>query len=217
MNMDEKSQALHEVSAERSEQIRKLIRHAERYMDREEWDEAAELCYQVLALDPHNDNAANKLRLVYLRDDLVQEMGRQMFRMFDPEDDRPHQRRHKLGFSYACLSRWEEAQGLDKPPSGESPALVEGRSHLIADYLMGKEGAYNSARQVFDRALFEARDRGAVLYWLARLYAHHGYFVEASEALEQMAALGTLSPEACRLYGEVCWWRDNDHYICWVL
>jgi tetratricopeptide (TPR) repeat protein len=176
------------------------------------------LCYHVLALEPHNENAANKLRLVYLRDDLVREMERQMFRMFDPEDDRPHQRRHKLGFSYACLSRWPGwHRDWDKPPFNESPALMEGRSNLIADYLMGKEGAYNSARQAFDQALTEAHDRGAVFYWLARLYAHHGYFAEAAEALEQMASLGPLSPEACRLYGEVCWWRDNDHYICWVL
>ncbi|MBC8229192.1 hypothetical protein H8E77_06560 [bacterium] len=75
----------------------------------------------------------------------------------------------------------------------------------------------SSVRQAFDRALSEPCDRRAVLYWLARLYSHHGYFIEASEALEQMAALSPLSPEVCRLYGEVCWWRDNDHYICWVL
>lgn len=203
---------------EKNQQIRKLIRRAERHMDCEEWDEVAELCYQVLALEPHNENAANKLRLVYLRDDLVREMGRQMLRMFDPEDDRPHQRRHMLGFSYACLSRWPGwHKNWDKPPSGESLALVEGRSHLIADYLMGKEGAYNSARQAFERALADARDRRAVLYWLARLYAHHGYFAEAAETLEQMADLDALSPEECRLYGEVRWWRDNGHYICWVL
>jgi len=202
----------------KSQQINELIACAERQMDREEWDGVAELCYQVLALEPHNENAANKLRLVYLRDDLVRQMERQMFRMFDPEDDRPHQRRHKLGFSYACLSRWPGwHKDWDKLPSGGSPALVEGRHHLIADYLMGKEGAYNSARQAFDRALAEAHDRRAVLYWLARLYAHHGYFAESAEALEQMAALCTLSPEVCRLYGEVRWWRDNDHYICWVL
>jgi hypothetical protein len=216
--MDEKNQALHEVSAEQSEQIRKIIRRAERHMDCEEWDEVSELCYQVLALEPHNENASNKLRLVYLRDDLVRDMGRQMLRKFNLEDDRPHQRRHMLGFSYACLSRWQGwHKNWSKPPSGESPALMEGRKYLIADYLMGKEGAYNSARQIFDSALAEARDRRAVLYWLARLYAHHGYFVEAAEAIEQMADLDSLSPEECRLYGEVCWWRDNNQYICWVL
>jgi len=36
------------------EQVRQLIRQAEEHMDREEWDEVAELCYQVLALDPVN-------------------------------------------------------------------------------------------------------------------------------------------------------------------
>ncbi|MFQ6014060.1 MAG: tetratricopeptide repeat protein [Anaerolineae bacterium] len=203
---------------EKSQQIRRLISRAERHMDREEWDEVSELCYQVLALDPANENAANKLRLVYLRKDFVQEMERQMFRMFDPEDDQPHQRRHKLGFSYACLSRWPGwYEDWDELPAGESPALEEGRRRLIADYLMGEDGAYNAARRAFDQALAEAHDWRAVLYWLARLYAQHGYFVEAAEALEQMAALGPLSPEACRLYGEVCWWRDNDQYICWVL
>jgi tetratricopeptide (TPR) repeat protein len=200
---------------ETRQQIRKLITRAERHMDREEWDEVAELCYQVLALDPDNENAANKLRLVYLQKDLVREMERQMFRMFDPEDDRPHQRRHKLGFSYACLSRWSGwYEDWDEPPAGESPALEEGRHHLIADYLMGEDGAYDAAHRTFDHALAEAHDRQAMLYWLARLYAHHGYFAEAAETLEQMAALGPLSPEARRLYGEVRWWRDNDQYIC---
>ena len=91
---------------EKRQHLRRLIVRAEQHMDREEWDEVAELCYQVLALEPHNENAANKLRLVHLRDDCVREMGRQMLRLFNPEDDRPHQRRHQLGFSYACLSRW---------------------------------------------------------------------------------------------------------------
>jgi len=207
-----------QTGSERSEAIRKLIRRAERHMDREEWDEVAELCYQVLALDPENENAANKLRLVYLQKDMLREMERQMFRMFDPEDDRPHQRRHKLGFSYRCLSRWSGwDEDCDEPPAGESPVLEEGRHHLIADYLLGEEGAYAAARQSFDQALAAAHDRRTVLYWLARLYAQHGYFAEAAETLEQMAALAPLSAEARRLYGEVRWWRDNDRYICWVL
>ncbi|GEM_PF-2487712 len=61
--------------------------------------------------------------------------------------------------------------------------LEAGRLRLIADYLMGEEGAY----------------------------------AEAVETLERMAALAPLSPDARRLYGEARWWRDNDHYICWVL
>lgn len=36
------------------EQVRQLIRQAEKHIDREEWDAVAELCYQVLALDPDN-------------------------------------------------------------------------------------------------------------------------------------------------------------------
>jgi len=55
------------------EQVRQLIRQAKKHMDREEWDEVAELCYQVLALDPDNRNAENKLRLVYLRKDLLRD------------------------------------------------------------------------------------------------------------------------------------------------
>ena len=130
------------------EQVRQLIRQAEKHMDREEWDEVAELCYQVLALDPDNRNAENKLCLFYLRKDLVREMGRQMFRMFDPEDDRPHQRRHKLGFSYACLSRWEGWLDLDwdKPPAEVAETLEAGRLRLITDYLMG-EGEHTPRRE----------------------------------------------------------------------
>jgi len=201
------------------EQVRRLIRRAEEHMDRKEWDEVAELCYQVLALDPDNENAENKLRLVYLQKDLLRDMGRQMLRLFDPEDDRPHQRRHKLGFSYACLSRWPGWLDLDwdKPPAEVAETLETGRLRLIADYLMGEEGAYAEARATFDQALAEAEDKAAVLWWLSKIYAHHGYFAEAVEALEQMAALAPLSAEARRLYGEARWWRDNDRYICWVL
>jgi tetratricopeptide (TPR) repeat protein len=201
------------------EQVRQLIRQAEEHMDREEWDEVAELCYQVLALDPDNRNTENKLRLVYLRKDLLREMERQMFRLFDPEDHRPHQRRHKLGFSYACLSPWEGWLELDweEPPAEVAETLEAGRRRLIADYLMGEERAYAAAQAAFDQALAAADDKAAVLWWLGKIYAHHGYFAEAVEVLEQMAALRPLLPEALRLYGEVHWWRDNDRYICWVL
>ncbi len=201
------------------EQVRQLIRQAEKHMDREEWDEVAELCYQVLALDPDNRNAENKLRLVYLRKDLLRDMERQMFRMFDPEDDRPHQRRHKLGFSYACLSPWEGWLELDwdQPPAEVAETLEAGRLRLIADYLMGEEGAYAAAQAAFDQALAAADDKAAVWWWLGKIYAHHGYFVEAVETIELMADPGPLSPEARRLYGEARWWRDNDCYICWVL
>lgn len=201
------------------EQVRQLIRQAEEYMDCEEWDEVADLCYQVLALDPDNRNAENKLRLVYLRKDLLRDTERQMFRTFDPEDDRPHQRRHKLGFSYACLSPWEGWLELDwdQPPAEVAETLEAGRLRLITDYLMGEEGAYAEARVAFDQALAAADDKTSVLWWLGKIYAQHGYFAEAAETLEQMAALSSLSPDARRLYGEVRWWRDNDRYICWVL
>ncbi len=201
------------------EQVRQLIRQAEKHMDREEWDEVAELCYQVLALDLDNRNAENKLRLVYLRKDLLRDMERQMFRLFDPEDDRPHQRRHKLGFSYACLSSWEGWLELDwdEPPAEVAETLEAGQHRLIADYLMGEEEAYAEARVAFDQALAAAEDKAAVLWWLGKIYAQHGYFAEAAETLEQMAALRPLSSDARRLYGEVRWWRDNDRYICWVL
>jgi len=203
----------------RGEQVRQLIRQAEDYMDREEWDEVAELCYQVLALDPDNRNAENKLRLVYLRKYLLRDMERQMFRMFDPEDDRPHQRRHKLGFSYACLSPWEGWLELDwdQPPAEVAETLEAGRLRLIADCLMGEEGARAEACAAFDQALAAADDKAAVLWWLGKIYAHHGYFAEAAETLGQMAALSPFSPDVRRLYGEVRWWRDNDRYICWVL
>lgn len=110
-------------------------------MDREEWDEVAELCYQVLALDPDNGNAENKLRL------------------FDPEDDCPHQRRHKLGFSYTCLSRWPGWLELDwdEPPAEAAETLETGQRRLIAYYLMGEEEAYQAAREAFDQALAAER------------------------------------------------------------
>ena len=63
--------------------IAKLIKQAEHFIDHREWDEAAARCYQILALDPDNLNAQNKLTLIYLQRELVEDMRRAVSRLFD--------------------------------------------------------------------------------------------------------------------------------------
>ena len=87
--------------------IAKLIEQAEHYIDHHDWDEAAVRCYQILALDGENVNAQNKLRLIYLQRDLVDDMRNAVERLSDPDDASPHQYRRRLAFSYRVLSRWE--------------------------------------------------------------------------------------------------------------
>ena len=91
----------------RTRTIAKLIKQAEHFIEHRDWDEAAVRCYQILALDGDNADAQQKLRLIYLQRELVDDMRNSVERLSDPDDASPHQYRRRLAFSYRVLSRWD--------------------------------------------------------------------------------------------------------------
>ena len=218
-----------------NQKFEELVERANRHMDREEWYEAAECCYQALTIDPRDDHVDNKLLLIYLQKPVFEDMERAMYRLMNPGDRGPHNSRRRLAYSYRVLSRrmaplalldepgiggWDLEEDLSSELESVLGLLEEGRSTLIVDYCIGEEGAYEKAERAFGEAMAQARDRPAVLWWLARMYASHGFFKESARVLADLGPDMAHHPDGelvKRLYAEMRWWRDNARWIVWAI
>lgn len=192
-------------------------------LEQDDWDGAAELAYEALTIDATYDRAINALLRCYLHRDTLREMQHALLKLFDPEDDRPHQRHRVLTYSYRVLSHarlWDEWDPFDLPSelADVRDALEEGLSDLNAAYTVGEEGAFEKARAQFAqaRARCPAGQRDALLWWLARLYAHYGFFEESAAMLTALRVSGPGDADVQRLWAEVTWWRDNGKWLPWI-
>jgi thioredoxin-like negative regulator of GroEL len=201
-----------------SRTIARLIKQAEHFIDHQEWDEAAVRCYQILALDPDNRSANNKLTVIYLQRELVQDMRKALRRLFDPDDESPHQRRRMLAFSYRVLSRWPgwlKAGLEDTPPVRE---LEEAAQIINHAYLLGDDSELLRAwNQYTDLAAKHAPARGEIHWWMAKQYAEHGFFADAAEVLTELLGLCPADHDARYVLAEMRWWRDHSDALVWVL
>jgi tetratricopeptide (TPR) repeat protein len=197
--------------------IAKLIEQAEHFIDHHDWDEAAVRCYKILALDPVNTNAQNKLRLIYLQHDLVEDMRNAVQRLSDPDDASPHQYRRRLAFSYRVLSRWE---GWLEDDQEQTPVddLEEVAQILNAAYLHGDDRDLLQAWNGYVEACAKyPRERQAVQWWMAKQYAQRGFFADAAEVLTEMLGRSPDSPDARYVLAEMRWWRDHADCIAWLV
>lgn len=197
--------------------IARLIEQAEHFIDHRDWDEAAVRCYQILALDGQNVNAQNKLRLIYLQRDLVEDMRNAVERLSDPDDASPHQYRRRLAFSYRVLSRWEGwlEDDLEQTPVD---ALEEVAQILNAAYLHGDDDDLQQAWSLYVQTCAKhARERRAVQWWMAKQYAQRGFFADAAEVLSEMLSRGPDDPNARYVLAEMRWWRDHADCIAWLV
>ena len=197
--------------------IARLIKQAEHFIDHREWDEAATRCYQILALDPANRNASNKLTLIYLQRELVDDMHKALQRLFDPNDLSPHQTRRMLAFSYRVLSRWP---GWLKNDIEETPPMreLEEAAHIINHaYLLGDDVDLLSAwNRYTDLVVKHAASRCAIRWWMAKQYAEHGFFADAAEVLTDLLYECPDDHDARYMLAEMRWWRDRSDTIVWV-
>ena len=196
--------------------IARLIEQAEHFIDHHDWDEAAVRCYKILALDPDNENAQNKLRLIYLQHDLVEDMRSAVQRLSDPDDASPHQYRRRLAFSYRVLSRWE---GWLEDDQEQTPVddLEEVAQILNAAYLHGDDRDLLQAWNGYVEACAKyPRERESVQWWMAKQYAQRGFFADAAEVLAEMLGRGPDNPDARYVLAEMRWWRDHADCIAWL-
>jgi hypothetical protein len=193
-----------------------LIKQAEHFIDHRDWDEAAVRCYQVLALDHGNVDAQQKLRLIYLQRELVDDMRNAVLRLADPDDASPHQYRRRLAFSYRVLSRWE---GWLQDDQEQTPVdqLEEVAQILNAAYLHGDDrqllDAWNGYVEACTRHSQRRRD---IQWWMAKQYAQRGFFADAAEVLAELLARGPDDPDARYVLAEMRWWRDHADCIAWL-
>jgi tetratricopeptide (TPR) repeat protein len=201
----------------RTRTIAKLIKQAEHFIEHRDWDEAAVRCYQILALDGDNADAQQKLRLIYLQRELVEDMRNSVERLSDPDDASPHQYRRRLAFSYRVLSRWDGwlQDDLEQTPVDELEAVAQ---MLNAAYLHGDDDdlltAWNHYIEICER---HSAQRQAIQWWMAKQYAWSGFFADAAEVLSELISRGPENIDARYLLAEMRWWRDHADCIAWLL
>jgi tetratricopeptide (TPR) repeat protein len=201
----------------RTRTIAKLIKQAEHFIDHHDWDEAAVRCYQILALDGDNADAQQKLRLIYLQRELVDDMRNSVERLSDPDDASPHQYRRRLAFSYRVLSRWDGwlQDDIEQTPVDELEAVAQ---MLNAAYLHGDDDdlllAWNHYIETCER---HAAQRQAIQWWMAKQYAWSGFFADAAEVLSELISRGPENSDARYLLAEMRWWRDHADCIAWLV
>jgi tetratricopeptide (TPR) repeat protein len=201
----------------RTRTIAKLIKQAEHFIEHRDWDEAAVRCYQILALDGDNADAQQKLRLIYLQRELVDDMRNSVERLSDPDDASPHQYRRRLAFSYRVLSRWDGwlQDDLEQTPVDELEAVAQ---MLNAAYLHGDDDdlllAWNHYIEICER---HTAQRQSIQWWMAKQYAWSGFFADAAEVLSELISRGPENSDARYLLAEMRWWRDHADCIAWLL
>jgi hypothetical protein len=203
-------------SEPRPRTIARLIKQAEHFIDHRDWDEAAVRCYQILALDPENSEAQQKLRLIYLQRDLVEDMRSVVMRLSDPSDASPHQYRRRLAFSYRVLSRWE---GWLQDDQEQTPvdALEEVAQILNAAYLHGDDEALLDAWTGYvDACARHNGRRHEIQWWMAKQYAQRGFFADAAEVLTELIGRCPADHDARYVLAEMRWWRDHADCIAWL-
>ena len=197
--------------------IARLIRQAEHFIDRREWDEAAARCYQILALDLGNLNAQNKLTLIYLQRELVEDMRRAVSRLFEPDDASPQQCRRMLAFSYRVLSCWKGwlQDDLERtPPVDELEEVAQILNHA---YLHGDDSDLLRAWNLFTETCGQhSKARYVIQWWMAKQYAEHGFFADAAEVLTEMRWTCPEDADALYVLAEMRWWRDHADRLAWL-
>ncbi len=188
--------------------------------DEWEWSAASEIAYEALTIDPTYGRAANALLRCYLTKATLRDMQHAQRRVFDPLDERPNQRQRQLAHSYRFLTRaplWNDWPA-ELPP--EAPQVLEllrlGQRALRHAFYAGSRAGYKAMRQAFDGALAHAHDKLAVMWYLARLYADKAFFADSAALLIALLSAGSISRDVQRLYAEMVWWRDQNHWLPWV-
>lgn len=186
--------------------------------------DAASLCYEVLALFPEHEEAAELVLEAFNDPWLIRDKRKALGRHIDEWDDRAWQQRRRLALSFRYMSRWDgrhrayddETDVEDVWPSDVRAMLQEGKGQLLQDYLLGQSKGSELAWPIFQEAFRRTANPRVAMLWVAHLYADQGFFAESVEVLEQMLAQFPQAEQARRLWAEVRWWRDHQDRIPWI-
>ena len=192
--------------------------------------DAAAICFDVLALFPDHQAAAELIYELFCDEWLIYDTRNALQQQIDEWDDRPWQQRRRLALSLRFMSRWEgwhaEIQRGDLRrkygPDDVAELLHKGHDLLLGAYCLGDEECTDLAWPVFVEAFGRTSDPHGALMWVGKQYADLGFFADAVEVLAELcarfadpSAIGGQA-RARRLLAEVRWWRDNAHRLPWL-
>jgi hypothetical protein len=185
--------------------------------------EAAALCFDVLALFPECEEAAELVRELFRDEWLIYENRLAIQRHIEEWDDRPWQQRRRMALSCRFMSRWdgwhrEYEQGYEHERDGPPDVaglLDEGRGLLLHAYCLGDEESSDMAWPAFVSAFRRTTDPRTALLWVGKLYVDLGFFADAVEVLAELCSRFD-DADARRLLAEARWWRDSGHAVPWL-
>ena len=206
--------------------VHRMLNQARALIDEDDitGPEAAAICFDVLALFPDCQEAADLVLEAFNDPWLIRENRRALSRLIDEWDDRPWQQRRRLACSFNYTSCWEgqyrewdeNVNPEEVCPSDVKAMLQEGEQQLIQDYLLGERRGAEAAWAIFQEAIKLTYHPRAAMLWVGDLYARQGYFAESVDVLEQLLAEFPKDAEARRLWAEARWWRDHQDQIPWI-
>jgi hypothetical protein len=185
--------------------------------------DAAAICFDVLALFPDHQQAAELVYQLFCDEWLIYDNRNALQQQIDEWDDRPWQQRRRMALSLRFMSRWEgwyaeEERGRSRAsfgPPDVADALQAGRDLLLEAYCLGDEECTDMAWPVFVEAFERTGDPQGALMWVGKQYADLGFFADAVEVLAELCARFD-DERARRLLAEVRWWRDHAHRLPWL-
>ena len=214
------------MSEQYPEYVSRMLTQARCLLEDDDYGQmdAAALCFDVLALFPELQEAAELVLEAYSDPWLIRDNRKAIGRHVDEWDDRAWQQRRRLALSFRFTCRWEGQyrqyeEGVDMDdvmPEDVRDMLDEGRMQLLQDYLLGQSRGSEMAWPIFQEA-FKRTDKPEIaMLWVGELYADQGYFAEAVDVLEMLLTQFPDSKDGCRLWAEVRWWRDYQDRIPWI-
>lgn len=212
--------------SEYPEYVYRMLAQAQNLIDEDSYNgpEAAAVCFDVLALFPHCQEASELALEALTSPSLIREYRRVISRAIDEWDDRVWQQRRRLARSFSRISRWpgryrkwdENIDPEDVCPSDVKAMLEEGEFQLFQDALLGNTQGSEAAWPIFEAAFKLTNNPQAAMLWVGELYANQGYFAEAVDVLARLLAAFPQDEMARRLWAEVCWWRDYQDRLPWI-
>jgi hypothetical protein len=208
------------------EYVSRMLAEARGLLEEDDYGQmdAAALCFDVLALFPEHQEAANLVLEAYSNPQLIRDNRKAIGRHVDEWDDRVWQQRRRLALSFRYTCRWEgqyrqydEAVDMDDVMPGDVREMLdEGRMQLLQDYLLGQSRGSEVAWPIFQEAFKRTAKPEAAMLWVGELYADQGYFAEGVDVLQMLLSQFPNSQDGRRLWAEVRWWRDYQNRIPWI-
>ncbi len=188
-------------------------------------DETAEykacliLCYEILAIYPQHQDAADLVKEVFADPRLIYETRQAICQTIEEWDDRPFQFRLRLAHSFQRLSCWVEKSEIDIEAyiSSDILQIVQNANRLLS-HPQSETAVFDEdlAWYLYRQAIEHSDLPDMILLYAGGQYARQGFFAESASLLHELLMTHGNIDNALSLWAEVCWWRDHQYQLPWI-